>query len=129
MDNTILIVDDEPQIRETFAKAFSRKGYETMVADSAETALELMRHTPCWVIFLDLNMPGMNGIELCKEIRKNWPMAICHAVTGYVSIYELADCREAGFEDYFTKPVKLEDLFQAAENAFQKLMRWREPTG
>jgi CheY-like chemotaxis protein len=70
-------------------------------------------------------MPGMNGIQLCKEIRKINPMSIIHAVTGYASLFELTDCREAGFDDYYTKPVKLELLYRAAEEAFNKIERWK----
>jgi CheY-like chemotaxis protein len=67
----------------------------------------------------------MNGIELCRNIRKNNPLTIAYAVTGYASTFEVFDCREAGFDDYFTKPVEMKTLFQAAEQAFQKLARWR----
>jgi len=78
------------------------------------------------VMFLDLNMPGMNGVELCRKIRHDFPMAIIHAMTGYSSLFELANCREAGFDDYFTKPVQLEQLIEAAEHAFRKLERWKK---
>ncbi|MEA3360120.1 MAG: response regulator [Thermodesulfobacteriota bacterium] len=123
-ERKILIVDDEKQIREMFEQAFSRAGYEVQTAETAEQALEIVRETPYWVFFLDLNLPGMNGIELCRQIRYNYPMAISIAVTGYASLFELSDCREAGFEDYFTKPVNLSDLLEAAEHAFKKLERW-----
>jgi len=77
-------------------------------------------------MFLDLNMPGMNGVTLCERIRKDTPLAIIHAVTGYASLFELSDCREAGFDDYFYKPVKLSLLLKAAEDAFNKLDRWKK---
>ena len=49
-----------------------------------------------------------------------------HAVPGYESLFEIHDCREAGFEDYFSKPVKLSALLEAVEHAFKKLERWEE---
>ena len=125
-DRTILVVDDEPMIRDLFRRFFEQAGYSVQTAESAEEALEMVRETPIWVLFLDLNLPGMNGVELCRQIRRSWPMAIPYAVTGYASLFELSSCREAGFEDYFTKPVNLDDLLQAAENAFGKLERWKE---
>jgi CheY-like chemotaxis protein len=125
-EKRILVVDDEKQIRDLFEKAFSRAGYTVQTVESAEEALEIMKQTPFSVLFLDLNLPGMDGIELCQQISKNWPMAILHAVTGYASLFEIHDCREAGFEDYFTKPVNLSDLLAAAEHAFKKLERWKE---
>ena len=125
-DRTILVVDDESMIRDLFRRFFEQAGYSVQTAESAEEALEMVRETPIWVLFLDLNLPGMNGVELCRQIRRSWPMAIPYAVTGYTSLFELSSCREAGFEDYFTKPVNLDDLLQAAENAFGKLERWKE---
>ena len=69
------------------------------------------------VMFLDLKLPGTNGVELGREIRRQNPIASLFAVTGYVSLFELANCREAGFDDYFIKPAKLEDLLAAADMA------------
>ncbi len=120
----ILVVDDEELIRDMLEQAFEQAGYEVRSAESAEGALEILKDEKFWVMFLDLNLPGMNGVELCRKIRKDHPLAIVHAVTGYVSLFELSDCREAGFEDYFSKPVNLEVLFKAAKNAFEKLDRW-----
>lgn len=54
-------------------------------------------------------------------------MAIPYAVTGYASSFEIHDCREAGFEDCFTKPVNLSVLLEAADHAFKKLERWKKP--
>jgi CheY-like chemotaxis protein len=72
-----------------------------------------------------MNLPGINGIELCQEIKKDLPMSIIHAVTGYASLFDLAECRKAGFDDYFTKPVNLKMLTKSASNAFEKLNRWK----
>lgn len=123
-NNQILVVDDEPDIRQVFKEAFERAGYQVVTAQSAEDALELIKETPFFVLFLDLNLPEMNGLELCRKIRKDWPMAIAYAVTGYSSLFELHDCREAGFEDYFLKPVNLSELISAADHAFKKIERW-----
>ena len=119
--NKILVVDDEEAIREMLEEAFSRTGYQVRSTESAEAAVELLKDDKIHVMFLDLNLPGMNGVELCRQIRRDMPMAIIHAVTGYASLFELADCREAGFDDYFTKPVNLEDLLKAAKDAFEKI--------
>ena len=125
-EKRILVVDDEKQIRDIYSQAFTRAGYEVTTAESAEEALEIFKKEQFWVLFLDLNLPGMNGVDLCREIRKQYPMSIAYAVTGYASLFELSDCRDAGFEDYFTKPASLSDLLEAAEHAFKKLARWRK---
>jgi DNA-binding response OmpR family regulator len=120
----ILVVDDEAAIRKLFEEAFSRDGYKIWTAESAEEALEILSKENIQVMFLDLNLPGMNGIELCKQIRKDKSKAIIHAVTGYASLFEVSACREASFDDYFTKPVNLGLLLKAAKNAFEKIERW-----
>lgn len=125
-DKRILVVDDDEMIRDVYSQAFATAGYTVQTAGSAEEALEIMRKNPFWVLFLDLNLPGMNGLELCRQIRKDWSMAIAFAVTGYASLFELHDCREAGFEDYFIKPVEFSDLFDAADHALRKLARWKK---
>ncbi len=123
--NKILIVDDDEAIVKLFELTFLRAGYEVRSALSAEEALELLQDEKIHVMFLDLNLPGMNGIELCAQIKKDIPMAIIHAVTGYASLFELTDCKEAGFDDYFKKPVKIKVLVKAARDAFEKLSRWK----
>lgn len=63
--------------------------------------------------------------ETITEIRNTAQrMTIIHALTGYGKIFELFECREAGFEDYFLKPVNLSLLFDVAEGAFKKIDRW-----
>ena len=63
--------------------------------------------------------------ELCRKIREKYPTACIYALTGHSTLFELADCREAGFDDYFTKPIKLETLHMAVEQAFDRVERWR----
>jgi DNA-binding NtrC family response regulator len=126
MEKRVLIVDDEEMIRESFEMAFMNAGYPVRTARTAEDALEIMAETPHWLLFLDLNLPGMSGVELCRRIRDQYPMAISIAVTGYASLFELNECRLAGFEDYFIKPVELSALLGAAGHAFEKLKRWRK---
>ena len=125
-EKRILVVDDEQQIRDMYSQAFSRAGYTVRAVESAEEALDILKQEQYWVLFLDLDLPGMNGVDLCRQIRKQYPIAIPYAVTGYASLFELSDCRNAGFEDYFTKPASLSDLLGAAEHAFKKLARWKK---
>jgi len=125
MEKHVLLVDDEVPILKMMTRAFTRAGYEVETAESAEDAMELIKTYKYMVFFLDLNLPGMNGIDLCRQIRKDNPLTILYAVTGFATTFEVFDCRQAGFEDYFTKPVELKKLLEAAEQAFQKLARWK----
>ncbi len=120
----ILIVDDEAAILDILKEIFTLSGYDVVTAASAETALEILRSEQIMVMFLDLKLPEMSGIDLCKEIRKTNKVAIIHALTGYVNNFGADECRSAGFDDYFIKPVQMKSLVDAAENAFNKLKRW-----
>lgn len=123
-NRNILIVDDDDMIIDLFKKGFNRAGYTVRRAKSAEEALAILERETYPVMFLDLKLPSMSGVELCRRIREKNPMAIIYAVTGYASQYEFSDCRQAGFDDYYTKPVDLKILFRAALDAFDKIERW-----
>jgi DNA-binding response OmpR family regulator len=123
----ILVVDDERSIRELLEAAFSDAGYDVHLAENAETALKILDQKQIEVIFLDLKLFGMNGIELCRQIRKTRPVAILYAMTGWSGLYDIEECREAGFDDYFKKPASMDLLMKSVNDAFEKLGRWRRP--
>jgi CheY-like chemotaxis protein len=125
MDKKILVVDDEELICSMLEQAFSKAGYIVRTASSAEQAIEILREDSIMVMYLDLNLPGMDGTELCKRLRIQNPLSIMHALTGYVDLFGLLDCRLAGFDDFFTKPVSIELLLESAQDAFKKLQRWQ----
>ena len=125
LEKKILAVDDDSEIRLLFSRFFPSDKYSVTCAASAEEALEILEKEKFYVIFLDISLPGMNGIDLCRKIRQDVPYAIIHAVTGYASIFQLADCRRAGFDDYYVKPFSRDALVNAAEAAFTRLARWR----
>jgi DNA-binding response OmpR family regulator len=125
MNRKILVVDDEPSIRNLLEKAFTAAGYETVLAGSGEEAKEILDDQNIQVMFLDMSLPGISGLELCNYIRNKNPIACLCAITGYGSVFELAECRDAGFDDYFLKPLDVKALIQTAEDSFRRLERWR----
>ncbi|HUH65767.1 MAG TPA: response regulator [Syntrophales bacterium] len=125
MAKKILVVDDEEATRDLLRDTFSTEGYDVKLAEGADQAFEILKDEDIEVIFLDLKLFGMNGIELCKQIRKENPIAIIFAMTGWAALYEIEECREAGFDDFFTKPMDMEMLLTAVDGAFEKLSRWR----
>jgi CheY-like chemotaxis protein len=124
IERRILVVEDHEVLRMSYMRILERGGYAVYAAASAEEALEIYPLNPCHVLFMDIELPGMNGIELCRIMRRQWPMIIPFAVTGLPSVYQLTACRNAGFEDYFTKPLATSDMHRAAALAFEKLERW-----
>jgi DNA-binding response OmpR family regulator len=123
-EKKILVVDDEVLILNMLKEAFGSAGYAVLTAASAEDALKILKDESVMVMFLDIKLPGMSGVELCKKIRIENQVSIIHAFTGYSNIYGLLECRAAGFDDFFIKPIKINLLLKAAQEAFEKLERW-----
>ncbi|HLZ18342.1 MAG TPA: response regulator [Smithellaceae bacterium] len=125
MKGKILIVDDEASVRELFSGVFTDDGYEVISAEDGNSALNILKQDNIDVIFLDLKLFGMNGIDLCRQIRETKPVSMIFAITGWAPLFEIEECREAGFDDYFEKPLDMEMLLGVVADAFKKLDRWR----
>ncbi len=124
-DKKILVVDDEVSVLSMLKDTFSTAGYEVRTARNAEEALKILQTETIMVMFLDLRLPGMNGIDLCWKIREKDRISIIYAFTGFSTFYGLLECRAAGFDDFFVKPVSSKLLLKAVEDAFEKLGRWK----
>ena len=125
MTKKILVVDDEQSIRNLFEDTLNEVGYEVRLAEDGEQALRILKEEQIDVIFLDLRLFGMNGIELCRKIRKTKPLSIIYAMTGWSALFEIEECREAGFDDYFIKPFEPQQMAKTVEEAFERLDRWK----
>jgi DNA-binding response OmpR family regulator len=117
----ILVVDDEPQILNMLGDAFGRNGYSVYLASNADEAFGILKQESIPLMFIDLGLESMNGFELCKNIRKDNPDALIYALTGYAAFYDPQEFVGAGFDDYFDKPISLEDLYRTAKESFEKL--------
>ncbi|MEP6717781.1 MAG: PAS domain S-box protein [bacterium] len=82
---SILVIDDEPAVRETLAEMLETMGHRVVLADSGQSALQLLGANECELVFTDLAMPDMDGWETSREIRKRWPEMNVVLVTGYGS--------------------------------------------
>ena len=125
MEKTILIVDDEITVREIFKDFFGASGYRVLTAEGADNAVDILKDRQVDVIFLDLRLFGTNGLELGRRIRRENPLSILFAITGWAGLFEVEECREAGFDDFFIKPVEFEMLEKAVGDAFERVERWR----
>jgi len=105
----ILVVDDEPQIRRVLRSTLAFRGYELVEAASGEEALELARKVKPDLILLDVNLPGMSGIETCRELRRFTAMPII-MLTVRNAERDKVVALDAGADDYVTKPFGIEEL-------------------
>jgi len=108
----ILIVDDDPVVRETIRESVEHLGYRTREATSAEEALEHLTQELPDLILLDVRMPGITGIELCRQLKADQATRLIPVVllTAQAELDTRVAGLEAGADDYFTKPVHLREL-------------------
>jgi two-component system KDP operon response regulator KdpE len=116
----ILVVDDDPQIRRVLRTTLIAQGYEVKDARNGEEALECVREGKLELIILDMNMPGMTGIEACRTIRSTSDVAII-MLTVRDSEADKVSALDAGADDYVTKPFSSPELLARVRAALRRL--------
>jgi two-component system, OmpR family, KDP operon response regulator KdpE len=115
----ILVVDDEPQIRRVLRSSLSTRGYVITEAKTGEEALELLRKERPDLILLDVNMPGIGGIETCREIRRGSDAPIIMLTVRDAERDKVA-ALDAGADDYVVKPFGIEELLARVRAALRR---------
>jgi two-component system, OmpR family, KDP operon response regulator KdpE len=115
----ILVVDDEPQIRRVMRATLSSQGYVITEAKTGEEALEMMRKERPDLILLDVNMPGMGGLEACREIRRASDAPIIMLTIRNAERDKVA-ALDAGADDYVVKPFGIEELLARIRAALRR---------
>jgi two-component system, OmpR family, KDP operon response regulator KdpE len=124
----ILVVDDEPQITRVLRTTLSAQGYDLRVADSAETALEIMKDWTPDLVITDLAMPQMDGLELCRKVRAKSDMPIIVlSVRGEERTKVQA--LDAGADDYVTKPFGINELLARVRANLRRIPNAEPATG
>ncbi|UCG13230.1 MAG: sigma-54-dependent Fis family transcriptional regulator [Deltaproteobacteria bacterium] len=103
----ILIVDDEPNIRQGLAEALHGQGYEIEQASSGEAALELLQSSPFHLVLLDLVMEEMDGIDVLREVNRQYPKTEVVIITAHGTIETAVMALKEGAYDYLTKPINV----------------------
>jgi len=116
----MMLVDDEERFLSTTKKLLSRKGYDVVTASSGTEALEELRVHDIHVVILDVKMPGMDGLETLKAIKRNYPPVEVIMLTGHGTIDSAVEGLKSGATDYLTKPTDVQDLIEKAKEAFGK---------
>ena len=116
----ILIVDDEETFRLVLARELHARGYAVAVAGSAEEALERMRVETYEVVLLDLNLPGVKGLEGLESVRELAPLTQVIVLTGHGALETAIRAMKLGAYDYLTKPCPLDELEAVLQKAKEK---------
>lgn len=116
----VLVVDDEEDFLETLVNRLRKRGLEAQGALSGPRALELLENGVFDVAVLDVRMPGMDGIELLKEIKDRWPFLEVIMLTGHGSVESGIQGMRLGAFDYVMKPSDLENLLEKIQQAHER---------
>ena len=115
----ILVVDDEPQIRRVLRSTLSTQGYVITEAKTGEEALESLRKERPDLVLLDMNMPGIGGVETCREIRRASDAPIIMLTVRNAERDKVA-ALDAGADDYVVKPFGIEELLARIRAALRR---------
>ena len=117
--SAILMVDDDPDECENMADILSDRGYRVDTAPGGTAALRLVEQQLYDVALLDLKMPGMDGLTLCREVTRLRPQTVALLVTGYPDDIDRADARSAGICQIICKPVDVRRLLTTIEGTLE----------
>ncbi len=114
---SILVVDDELSVRDSLEQWFRMDGYRTGSAGDANRALELLQEDQWDIVLLDIKMPGIDGMELQRRLRKIDPDLIVIMITAYASVETAVQALKEGAFDYITKPIDPDELSHVVRRA------------
>ncbi len=113
----ILVVDDDPVVAKSFDRVLAGKGYAVITAANGEEALRKLNAETYDVVFTDIKMPGMSGIEVAERVKKSQPWLPVVIVTGYGTMENEARAEAAGVSGFLRKPLSPEMIEGSTEKA------------
>ncbi|MFN3308028.1 MAG: response regulator [Anaerolineales bacterium] len=120
MADRILVIDDEPGIREGVRRGLSPQGYVVETAEDGKAGLALFCEQPFDLVLIDVMMPGTSGIDLIGEIHKIDPEAVCVIITGYATVEMAVRAIKEGAYDFLTKPFSVDDLLLVVRQGLER---------
>lgn len=119
----IMIVDDEVYIRFLLGEELSQHGYDVSTAASGEEAVAMLQEGTYDVILLDLVMPGMDGLQVMREVRTLAPDSVVIMLTAHASLDSAIEALRYGGHDYLTKPCSTDEILSSVEEGLEKRRR------
>lgn len=120
MSDTICLVDDEPGIVKTLSELLEDEGYQVTSAKSGMDALDVIRQDPPDLVFLDIWMPDLDGLEVLKRVRRQFPHMMVIVMSGHGSIETAVQATKLGAYDYLEKPLDSEKITILVRNALHQ---------
>jgi two-component system, OmpR family, response regulator MprA len=123
----VLVVDDEPAVRGSLRRALGLEGYEISTADDGEEALEALAEHDFEAVILDIAMPGMDGIEVCRRARRSGDRTPILMLTARDAVDDRVAGLDAGADDYLSKPFALRELVARLRALMRRTEAAEEP--
>lgn len=120
MRTRILVVDDELSMREFISILLEREGYEVLTAADAATALSRLAASDIDLVISDVQMPGLNGLELLAKIKERTPETAVLLITAFSTAGQAVEAMKLGAYDYLAKPFKVDEIKILVQNALEK---------
>jgi len=115
----VLVIDDEQGIRDLFIQALEGDAYEVSTAPDGEKGLEIIKKEKPKMIFLDLKLPGIDGIEVLKRISGMDVKPVVIMITGHGTVIKASKAMDLGAYDYIVKPFKIDEIIKLMEEALK----------
>lgn len=128
-ERKLLIVEDEKKIADTLQAGLQENGFEAHVSYDGDIALRLFEQYPFNLVILDINLPGLNGYELCKIIRAKNPVIPIIMLTALSALEDKIEGYDAGADDYIIKPFEFKELLMKIRVLLRRTMNQTLPTG
>ena len=122
---TILVVDDESTMRNLLEKILIRDGFRVLTASGGEEALTTLKDEKVDIVICDMRMPGMNGFELLRKVKEDYPQTGMIMMTAHGDTYTVKDALLLGADEYITKPFKSHEISLVVERAYWRLLACR----
>ena len=119
----VLVVDDEETVRVLLQRILQAAGYEAVIAANGKEALSVIADGGIDVVMLDINMPGLSGVEVLGKISADWPDLCVIMVTAVADVQTAVTAMKLGAHDYITKPF---DQDEALRKIRQAVVNWQE---
>jgi len=116
----VLMVDDEAEFLETLIKRLKKRGLEVSGVKNGQEALKVLHERSFDVVILDVKMPGMDGIEVLRHIKEEFPNVEVIMLTGHANVEVAIQGMELGAFDYLMKPMDIDELVFKVEDAHKK---------
>lgn len=117
----VLVVDDEEVIRSICSRSLEKKGFNVAMAENGINALEVIRDGSIEIVFTDLKMPMMNGMELLEAVKRDFPHIEVVIMTAFATIESGVDAMKKGAYDFILKPVKPDQIRVVADKCMDKI--------